>query len=258
MSGTPFDTPVAQRINQARGALLTRLVSIAKHEAQVQTALDVGCGVGYFAGCLQQQGLAVHAVDGRAENTAEALRRNPTLTTDVYDIEDPQILSLGTFDLVLCFGLLYHLENPFRALRHLASLTGKMLLIETVIAPDDNPSTILYEEEVAANQGLRYIALIPSESWFVKCLYRSGFPTVYKPAVMPKHPDYRASLLKRRRRTVLVAAKVALDHPRLVPVPEPATRRYVWDRFAIEALPPALRIREMARSALSGLPNPWC
>jgi SAM-dependent methyltransferase len=253
MSATPFDTPVAQRINQARSALLARLVESFQREAQIETAVDVGCGIGYFAGCLQRQGLTVHAVDGRAENAAEAARRNPTLTTSIFDVEDPAILSLGTFDLALCFGLLYHLENPFRALRHLTGLTGKVLLIETVIAPSSSPLTVLYEEHVSANQGLRYIALIPSESWLVKCLYRCGFPAVYKPAILPKHRDFRASLLRRRRRTVLVAAKVPLRDPLLVPLPEPTTRRYLWDRLDVEALPPAVRVREMARGALNGL-----
>ena len=41
-------------------------------------------------------------------------------------------MELGEFDLVLCFGLLYHLENPMRTIRHLRALTGQGLLLESM------------------------------------------------------------------------------------------------------------------------------
>ena len=47
--------------------------------------------------------------------------------------EDPA--SLGTFDLTLCFGLLYHLENPMRTAA-LHALTGEMLLLETQVVAE--------------------------------------------------------------------------------------------------------------------------
>lgn len=164
MHDTPFDTPSARRLNQARAEVLGQLLEVVRRTMPLRTALDVGCGIGFFAGRLQQDGLDVQAVDGRAENAAEARRRNPTLPVTVQDVENPRIVSLGTFDLVLCFGLLYHLENPFLAVRHLAALTGSVLLIESVVAPRHDPVTVLYEEPVAANQGLRYIALVPTET----------------------------------------------------------------------------------------------
>jgi len=252
MHNTPFDTPSAWRINQARAEVLDPLLGVFRRAMHLHTALDVGCGIGVFSGHLQQCGLDVQAVDGRAENVVEARRRNPALPVTVHDVEDPQILTLGTFDLVLCFGLLYHLENPFLAVRHLAALTGSVLLIESVVAPWHEPVTVLYEEPMAANQGLRYVALVPSETWLVKCLYRCGFAQVYRPALMPEHPDYRASLLKHRRRTVLAATRQTVWDPLLVPAPEPTTRRYLWDRIDLEALPPLLRLREWARQAWPG------
>lgn len=69
---------------------------------------------------------------------------------------------------------------------------------------------------------------------------------------MPEHPDYRASLVKHRRRTMLAATRQTVWDPLLVPVPEPSTRRYLWDRVNLEALPPVLRLREWAREAWAG------
>ena len=44
-----------------------------------------------------------------------------------YNVEDPQVRELGASDLVLCPGLLYHLENPFQAIRNLHALTARIL-----------------------------------------------------------------------------------------------------------------------------------
>ena len=41
--------------------------------------------------------------------------------------------SLGTFDVSLCFGLLYHLENPVLAMKRLAGVTERMLVIDTLL-----------------------------------------------------------------------------------------------------------------------------
>jgi tRNA (mo5U34)-methyltransferase len=42
---------------------------------------------------------------------------------------DPK--KLGTFDIALFLGVLYHLEDPLRALKHLSALTGEVAIIET-------------------------------------------------------------------------------------------------------------------------------
>ncbi|HWF04364.1 MAG TPA: class I SAM-dependent methyltransferase, partial [Candidatus Angelobacter sp.] len=122
-----FDQAVQSELRDAKGAFLRRVVSPWKSALGLQTAFDTGCGVGYFSGVLQELGLRVAAADGRAENVAEARERYPSIDFRVADAESASP-DLGTFDLVLCFGLLYHLENPLRAMRNLRALTGKILL----------------------------------------------------------------------------------------------------------------------------------
>ncbi len=55
---------------------------------------------------------------------------------------DPK--SLGTFDVVLFLGVLYHMENPMLSLRRLAALTREMAIVETqaVFLPDYEDSEI--------------------------------------------------------------------------------------------------------------------
>ena len=62
---------------------------------------------------------------------------HPNIPFETRDIEDSSVAQLGPFDLVLCFGLLYHLESPLRAIRHLRKLTGKVLLLESMCIPSE-------------------------------------------------------------------------------------------------------------------------
>ena len=49
----------------------------------------------------------------------------------VGDFMTMDLDSLGRFDVVLFLGVLYHLENPFDALKRLAQLTSEMAIIST-------------------------------------------------------------------------------------------------------------------------------
>jgi len=40
---------------------------------------------------------------------------------------------VGRFEIALCFGLLYHLENPVAAMKRLASVTTETMVVETAL-----------------------------------------------------------------------------------------------------------------------------
>jgi tRNA (mo5U34)-methyltransferase len=52
----------------------------------------------------------------------------------VADFMEMDLAPLGTFDVVLYLGVLYHIQDPFAALRRLASVTGERAVIETAAA----------------------------------------------------------------------------------------------------------------------------
>jgi SAM-dependent methyltransferase len=245
-----FDTDAALRIHNRRKEFADRVLSPLVRPHGLRTALDVGCGFGFFSRYLADTGFQTTALDVRPENIAEAKRRNPDVESIVANLEELPAADFASFDVVLCFGLLYHLENPFRAIRNLEALTQKILLVETVIAPYRSQAAILYEEEKTQNQGIDYIALIPSESWMLKCLYKVGFPFVYQTKVRPDHKDFRETLWRRRRRAVLVASKVELDLPILRLAPEPApTAQYLWDRWGLSRFLRSERLRNLLKKA---------
>lgn len=54
-----------------------------------------------------------------------------SVETVVADFESLEARELGTFDVVLFLGVLYHLQDPLRGLRRLAALTEGLAVIET-------------------------------------------------------------------------------------------------------------------------------
>lgn len=210
IKSSPFDQHHYQRLIHAREEVIRNLVGRLGPAMGLKTALDVGAGLGFFSQTLLDCGLAVRGFDGRAENVAEARKRFPHIVFNQADVQDHSILGLGRFDLVLCFGLLYHLENPLLAVRHLRALTDKCLLLESMCVPDDNPSMLLRAEPSETDQGLTDIAFYPSENSLITMLYRAGFNFVYRVAPLPKHDDFRETFEHRRKRTVLLASSTTI------------------------------------------------
>ncbi|MBI4353365.1 MAG: methyltransferase domain-containing protein [Candidatus Omnitrophica bacterium] len=214
-------------ITEGRKVFLDSLVPELVESCGLKTALDVGCGVGAFSKSLAGYGLGVAALDARAENIAEAKTRHPEILFSRADVESADVLKFPPADFVLCFGLLYHLENPFRAVRHLAALTNKIMVVESMTIPYALPFAMLYEEPRQEDQSLDYIAFVLSESCLVKMLYRAGFMAVYLPEKLPNHGHFKESSKERKMRSVLVASKIKIKKEVLRLVPEPGTVN-VW------------------------------
>jgi Methyltransferase domain len=229
-SGTeslPFDNSAARNLVHARIAFLDRLL-MSWPRAPIATALDAGAGVGYLASHLaNRHKLRVTALDVRNSNVDEARRRHREPQFVVGDVERASTLLLGEFDLVLAFGLVYHLENPARAVRHLAQMTRHLLIVESMIAPGKLPQAQLLDEFPGADQAVRYFAFHPTESGLVKLLYRAGMEHVYRANPSVDDPDFRGTLFKRRMRTLLVASRSPFELPALRAVQEPS---YKLDR----------------------------
>ena len=100
---TPFDGRDALRLVDARGETMRRLLAKLIPELKLSTALDSGCGVGFFSEMMQECGLQVRGFDGRAQNVAEARRRFPEIPFEQSNVEDPAIRNEGVS--TLCCAL---------------------------------------------------------------------------------------------------------------------------------------------------------
>jgi FkbM family methyltransferase len=233
---TPFDQRQYRKLIAARAETIRRVARRLKPVMGLATALDAGCGVGFFSQTLEECGLRVRGFDGREENIVEARKRFPGLAFETADIEERSVLGLGRFDFVLCCGLMYHLENPLLAMRHLRALTDKWLLLESMCIPDEKPSMLLREEPRTDDQSLTDIACYPSEGTLVKMLYRAGFAVVYRVTPLPEHDDFRDTPDHLRKRTVLLASSAPVDIAGFRLYPEPREAADPWSKVA-EARP---------------------
>ena len=100
-------------------------------------ALDLGTRDGFFAFELERRGAEVTAVDYMPKTesgfavASELLGSRVTyLQRNLYELTAGDI---GTFDLVLCLGLLYHLPDPLGALRVVRNLSRQRMYLETLV-----------------------------------------------------------------------------------------------------------------------------
>ncbi len=217
-----FDTPEAGAINRARLAHLDSL-GLPLSSKRV---LDVGCGVGHHGAFYAERGCSVLCVDAREENIRALRRRYPQLEAHVADVETDDLSRLGNFDIVHCYGLLYHLENPLAALRNIAAVCQGILLLETIVC--DHPMALLRieDETLSSNQALGGLGCRPSPGFVAMALNRVGFPFVYAPRRAPDHEDFaferRGNLDTRRDghnlRCVFLGSKAALSLDGLEPL----------------------------------------
>jgi FkbM family methyltransferase len=239
---TPFDQRQYRKLIAARAETIRLVAGKLKPAMGLTTALDAGCGVGFFSQTLEECGLRVSGFDGREENIVEARKRFPSLPFETADIEDRGILRLGRFDFVLCCGLMYHLENPLLAMRHLRALTEKCLLLESMCIPGDGASMLLREEPRTDDQSLTDLACYPSEGTLVKMLYRAGFAAVYRVTPLPEHDDFHDTQEHARKRTVLLASRAPVDIVGFRLCTEPREAADPWSKVTEARLGVARRI----------------
>jgi FkbM family methyltransferase len=216
----PFDTPEALELNRAR---LDHLATLGL-PLDGRSVLDVGCGVGHLAQFFVDRNCRVKCVDGREENVRDLRQRYPGLPAGVADVE-AGLESFGTFDVVFCYGLLYHLENPVLGIRNMAQVCRDLLLIETLVCDSQLPVTHWAEEPLTGNQALRGLGSRHSPSFVKLALNAAGFPFVYRAASPPRHPDFEVSwdnsLAWRQHghliRSVFVVSRRELHNSNLIP-----------------------------------------
>lgn len=226
---TIFDSPAAFSFMEARRAFLEkRLPDVVSGPFNKKTALDCGGGVGYFAAFLAGLGFRVTSFDARPENVEVARQRHPDVDFRVGNLEDPSIRDYGTFDVVICLGLLYHLENPMSAVRNLYAVTGGIALVESVVVPARTTTLHLIDEVTYEDQGVNYVAFNPSESCLLKLLYAAGFSHVYRFQPFPDHWEFKTSAFRRRGRTFLLAAHEPMKQRCLAPQSEPRGLGNPW------------------------------
>ncbi len=185
-------------------------------------AVDLACHQGFFSFELAKLCRAVEGIDvnGDSLGGARAIARLNVVSNVTFRQADIMTLparSIAPAEIVLMFGLIYHVEDPMRLLRLAAEITQEVLLIETQLLPLELETNIewgsashfrairglfaLVDDQDNSEGGVTSLALVPSTNALRVALTAMGFRRVdvlSPPAGAPEQ-------LQRGRRAVLAA-----------------------------------------------------
>lgn len=172
------------------------------------SVLDVGAWDGFFSFECERRGAArVVAADWFAwREAAHGSKRSFELARKAFGsrVEDVEVrvehLSperVGSFDLVLLVGVLYHLRDPMRALEAVASVTAGRLILETHVdlALRRRPAAAFYPAAELAGDHTNWWG--PNPAAVAGMLRAAGFHDVRK--VFPRSRAYELARAVRRR-----------------------------------------------------------
>lgn len=180
-----------------------------------KTVLDVGCWDGFYSFECEKRGasrvLATDHYVWKAFGKQGFLTVREILDSTVeYKDIDPLDISpetVGTWDIVLLLGVLYHLKDPMSVLERMARVTKHLLVVESHIINlpmfNNIPLAAFYERDELNND--------PTNWWGpnLKCLTQmvrsAGFPSVE--IKQPEKEEKRVKLLGESRRAKLREAR---------------------------------------------------
>ncbi len=187
------------------------------------SVLEVGAGIGDHSHYFIDRGCNITITEARSENIDYLKQRYPDQKVQFLDMEALQPVQGAPFDVVHCYGLLYHLSNPQEALAFLSENASKLLLLETCVSFDVGSAINLTDEDqVNPSQAYSSKGCRPTRAWLFAQL-KQHFDHVYIPKTQPWHEEFpldwtapeqhRAPL----QRAIFIASREALDNRVLVP-----------------------------------------
>ena len=161
--------------------------------------LDIGAWDGWFSFECERRGAEVVAVDCVALNTfleARALLHS-RVEYRTLDVAELSAAKLGRFDIVLFFGVLYHLRHPLLGLEKVVELSTDLALIESFVIPSEQrtiPAVMeFYERTELGGQIDNWCG--PSPEGLLAMCRSAGFAA----AELKDVTNQRASVVCRRR-----------------------------------------------------------
>jgi tRNA (mo5U34)-methyltransferase len=153
-------------------------------------ALDIGCWDGWFSFELERRGAEVVAIDVWDNPRFHEMRaiynsRVDYRQMDVYELSPDTV---GTFDVVIFMGVLYHLKHPLLALERVCSVTTDLAAVDSFILRDNfdlnaQPMLNFYETDEFEGQTDNWCA--PNLACLAAMCRTAGFARVELRKIFP-------------------------------------------------------------------------
>lgn len=182
------------------------------------TVLEVGAGIGDHSHYYLDRGCDLTITEARKDNLKYLKQRYPGIDIRYLDMETPGELYNETFDVVHCYGLLYHLSNPERALEFLSNCCSQILFLETCVSfGEDDEENIVDENKSDPTQAFSGKGCRPTRAYLFRKL-QDLFKYVYIPKTQPNHKEFPIDWEESGKhqaklaRSVFVASRKELDN----------------------------------------------
>ena len=155
-----------------------------------KTLLELGGGLGDNGNEFHKLGCKVTSSDARVEHTKKGKKKHPHLDYKVIDGDKIKIDK--KYDIILHWGLLYHLaeiENHFKNVCENCDI----MFLETEVADSDDDTFFFIKKEtgLGPDQAFNNKGIRPSEKYVEKVLSKNGFKYL-----MIKDPIVNSSIHK--------------------------------------------------------------
>jgi len=162
--------------------------------------LDIGAWDGWFSFEMERRGADVVALDCWDNPRFHEMHSiyNSRVELRKMDVMDISPATVGRFDIVLFFGVLYHLKHPLMALEKVCSITTDLAAVDSFVIRDNfdpkaQPVLEFYENDEMEGQTDNWCA--PNLACLMAMCRTAGFARVEFRAVLP----YSACLACSRR-----------------------------------------------------------
>lgn len=153
--------------------------------------LEIGAGIGDHTHYYLDRGCEVVATDARPENLSILRSRYPSCRVEELNVDSGDVWLGGErFDVVHCYGLLYHVREPQAVLRRAADANSNLLFLETCVSfGREEAVNSVSEPAEDPTQAFGGLGCRPTRPWIFSRL-RELYEHVYMPRTQPNHFEF--------------------------------------------------------------------
>lgn len=184
-----------------------------------KTVLEVGAGIGDHTTYYLDRGCRMTVTEARPDNLSVLRRRYPETQIEELNLDAPSAAFTARFDVVHCYGLLYHLKHPGEAIRFMGERCSSVMFLETCVSfGNEELENLIDEDQEHSTQSFVGVGCRPTRPWVFAALKRS-FPYVYCPTTQPNHREFPLDWRRPEAHTeplsraVFVASRTPIESP---------------------------------------------
>ena len=117
--------------------------------------------------CLQH----IQEKDFQLSKFAKKILNVENISFEIGDVNDLEEMFKEKFDLVLCLGLLYHVENPKEIIKKVANISD-FVIFETIANVSKQESELIDDRDITVD------GFVPTVPWLKEAFEEAGFTEI--------------------------------------------------------------------------------